>query len=88
MQSVYIDPTFAKKNQGPGSYNIESATDLCKKRNSAKVVDWSRNTEQRFHQGRNKTPGPGSYSVEKAPRRNSSSLSSAFAYQGLRSCID
>jgi hypothetical protein len=87
MHSVFIDSSIKKRNEGPGSYNIESATDLCKKRNSY-VVDWSRNKAKRFQNKKNKNPGPGSYEVERVPRKVSSALSSSFAYQGLRSCMD
>ena len=60
MHSVYVDSSIKKKNHGPGSYNIESASELCRK-TSGKVVDWSRCTVNRFKQKKNKNPGPGAY---------------------------
>jgi len=62
MHSVFIDNSITKKNEGPGSYNIESATDLCKRRTSY-VVDWSKNKGKRFNNKKNRNPGPGSYEV-------------------------
>lgn len=62
MHSVFVDPSLRKKGEGPGSYNIESAQSLCKKRNSS-VVDWSRSTGKRFYNKKNKNPGPGAYEV-------------------------
>ena len=43
MHSVFIDSSIAQKHTGPGSYNIETSNELCRKRNSS-VVDWSRST--------------------------------------------
>jgi hypothetical protein len=60
MQSVFVDPSIVKKDQGPGSYNIETASEKCKKRN-ASVVDWSKVSGGRFRQKRNRNPGPGAY---------------------------
>jgi hypothetical protein len=87
MHSVYIDSSINKKNQGPGSYNIESAIELCKKRNSH-MVDWSKSNDTRFKQKKNRNPGPGAYEVKSESKRMSYCGSASFAYQGLRSCMD
>jgi hypothetical protein len=55
-----IDSSIVKKENGPGSYDLETA-DLHHK--SMHVVDWSRNTIKRFKTEKNKNPGPGQYEV-------------------------
>ena len=85
-ESVFIDRAIAKRQQGPGSYDLEAGTDIIKKR-YASVTDWSRSTGKRFARQKNKTPGPGAYQVDKNHKLGNS-LSASFAYQGLRSCMD
>ena len=78
MQSVFIDSSIMKRNNGPGSYNIESMTDVSKKK-SGSVVDWSRSAQSRFSKVKDKNPGPGSYSLDKT-KASRSYQSSSFAY--------
>ena len=85
LHSVFIDSSIKKKENGPGSYNIEGFTHLNKGNH---VVDWSRNTANRFRHQKDKNPGPGSYSVDEKKNQLITSQSSAFAFQGLRSHID
>lgn len=87
MHSVFIEKSIKKREKGPGTYNIESSNELCKKR-SANVVDWSKNTTNRFKNKKNKNPGPGAYQVGQVLTKTQSCMSSSFAYQGLRSHMD
>jgi hypothetical protein len=56
-----MDSSIIKKVNGPGSYNISNPNNVGKGIN---VVDWSRNTVQRFKSQKNKYPGPGSYTID------------------------
>jgi hypothetical protein len=86
MHSVFIDSSITKKDHGPGSYDPDNVTEYYHNK-SMHVVDWSRSTNKRFKSQKSKNPGPGYYAVDDGPKR-SGSMSSAFAYRGLRSYMD
>jgi len=86
MESVFVDSSFMQKGNGPGSYEVDKADNFYQSK-QMHAIDWSKNKNKRFKQQNNKNPGPGHYIVADRPIR-SLSMSSAFAYGGLRSYMD
>ena len=71
------------KEKGPGSYDV----DTFYKNKQKKAIDWSKDKNSRFKQQKDRNPGPGYYIYDRRPVR-SLSMSSAFAYGGLRSYMN